>query len=127
MEIHGNGRQTRSFTYISDIVDGIIRCMESDRAPGEVFNIGSTEEIAIIDLAALIGKLAGAGTPRYSMVSYRAFGKYEDVARRIPDPAKARQILGFAPKVGLEEGLRATIAWQRDILAAHPGAAGGGE
>jgi UDP-glucose 4-epimerase len=127
MEIHGNGRQTRSFTFVTDIVDGIIRCMESDRAPGEVFNIGSTEEIAIIDLAALIGKLAGAGVPRYTMVSYRAFGKYEDVVRRIPDPAKARQVLGFEPKVRLEEGLRTTIAWQRDILAAHPDAAGGGE
>jgi UDP-glucose 4-epimerase len=127
MDIHGNGRQTRSFTYVSDIVDGIIRCVEDERAVGEVFNIGSTEEIAIIDLASLIWELAGTGEPRYNMISYRTFGKYEDVVRRIPDPAKAQRLLGFTPKVGLREGLLTTIAWQRGILAANPAAAGGGE
>ncbi|MDD1676631.1 MAG: GDP-mannose 4,6-dehydratase [Methanomicrobiales archaeon] len=127
MEIHGNGRQTRSFTYVSDIVEGIIRCTEDKHAVGEVFNIGSTEEIAIIDLASLIWELAGKGEPRFTMVSYRTFGKYEDVVRRIPDPGKAQRLLGFAPDVRLRDGLQKTIAWQRKLLAEDPAAAGGGE
>lgn len=115
MEIHGDGRQTRSFTYISDHVDGVIRCIERDGALGQVFNLGNTEEITIFDLAMLVWRLAGKGEPKYELVSYRSFGKYEDVRRRVPDIFKARKFLEFEPQVGLEEGLLKTIAWQRSV------------
>jgi UDP-glucose 4-epimerase len=115
MEIHGDGRQTRSFTFISDHVDGIIRCLEQDAAVGEVFNLGNVEEITIFDLAMLVWRLAGKGEPKYKLISYRNFGKYEDVRRRVPDITKARRTLGFEPQTNLEEGLLKTIEWQRSL------------
>ncbi|GAB4342197.1 MAG: SDR family NAD(P)-dependent oxidoreductase [Calditrichia bacterium] len=114
--IHGDGKQTRSFTYVSDTVDGIVRAVESADAEGEIFNIGSTREISIVGLAELIHQLCETGKPlRLEFIPYEQFsnGKYEDVMRRVPDISKARKILGFEPKVSLEEGLRRTIAWQR--------------
>lgn len=114
LEIHGDGRQTRSFTYISDHVDGIIRCLEKDEANNEVFNIGATREITILDLGKLVWRLVRGEScePKINLIPYSTFGKYEDVLRRIPDISKARRLLGFEPKVDLEEGLRRTIEWQ---------------
>lgn len=114
IEVHGNGQQTRSFTYISDHVDGIIRAVELDTANNQVFNIGNTREISIHDLALLIWRLirGESSTPKIKLVPYETFGKYEDVVRRIPDISRARSLLGFHPRVDLEEGLRETIVWQ---------------
>jgi UDP-glucose 4-epimerase len=117
MEIHGDGSQTRSFTYISDHVDGIIRVIESERANGEIFNLGSTHEITILGLAEKINTLIrGHEDPLIKFVPYTSFtGKpYEDVMRRIPDISKARDLLGYQWKVHLEQGLETTIAWQRN-------------
>jgi UDP-glucose 4-epimerase len=116
MDIHGDGQQTRSFTFISDHVDGLIRCIERDEAVGHAFNLGHTEEITILDLATLVWRLAGQGPPKFQYISYRSFGKYEDVRRRVPDLTRARKLLGFEPRVGLEAGLIETIAWQRSLV-----------
>ena len=113
IEVHGDGLQTRSFTYISDHVDGIIRAIENPAANNTVFNIGNTFEISILDLAKLIWKLVrGDEPPKIKLIPYSTFGKYEDVMRRIPDISRARSILGFEPKIDLEVGLRLTIDWQ---------------
>lgn len=114
LEIHGDGQQTRSFTYISDHVDGIIRLIENSAANNLVFNIGNTHEITIEGLARLVWRLVRGkdAAPRIKFIPYSTFGKYEDVPRRIPDISRARDILGFEPKVDLESGLRKTIVWQ---------------
>jgi UDP-glucose 4-epimerase len=113
IEVHGDGSQTRSFTYVSDHVDGIVRCIEMDAANNMVFNLGNTFEITILDLAKLIWRLVrGDSAPKVKLIPYQTFGKYEDVMRRIPDITRARTKLGFEPRVDLEEGLRRTIAWQ---------------
>ena len=113
IEVHGNGLQTRSFTYISDHVDGIIRTIENSAANNKVFNIGNTFEISILDLAKLIWKLVrGDEVPKIKFIPYSTFGKYEDVMRRIPDITRARTLLDFKPEVDLENGLRRTIEWQ---------------
>jgi UDP-glucose 4-epimerase len=113
IEVHGDGLQTRSFTYVSDHVDGIVRCIEMDAANNMVFNLGNTREISILDLAKLIWKLVrGDGKAKIKLIPYQTFGKYEDVMRRIPDITRARSKLGSEPKVDLEEGLRRTIEWQ---------------
>jgi UDP-glucose 4-epimerase len=114
IEVHGDGMQTRSFTYVSDHVDGIIRCMESPAANNQVFNLGNTREISILELAAMIwGLVCGPQSePKVNLVPYATFGKYEDVRRRVPDIGKARATLGFAPQVDLEDGLIRTIRWQ---------------
>ena len=112
-ELHGDGQQTRSFTYISDHVDGIVRCIERPQANNLVFNLGNTEEVTIEHLARLIWRLVRGDEPaRIKLIPYATFGKYEDVMRRIPDITRARELLGFEPQVSLEEGLRRTIAWQ---------------
>lgn len=116
MQIHGDGSQTRSFTYIDDTVDGIVRAIERKESAGELINIGNDKEISILNLARLIWKMVnGNSKPRLKFVPYKTFsGKnYQDVMRRVPDISKAARLLGFRPRVCLKEGLLKTIAWQR--------------
>jgi UDP-glucose 4-epimerase len=114
IEVHGDGLQTRSFTYISDHIDGITRCVEKSEANNEVFNLGNTFEITILDLAKMIWRLirGQSSEPKISLVPYSTFGKYEDVRRRIPNVDKAKSLLGFTPQIDLEDGLVKTILWQ---------------
>lgn len=113
--LHGDGQQTRSFTHVADHVDGIIRTVENSNANNLVFNLGTTHEITIEGLARLIWRLVRGDEPaRIRFIPYETFGKYEDVRRRIPDITRARELLGFEPKVDLERGLRETIRWQVD-------------
>jgi UDP-glucose 4-epimerase len=117
IEVHGDGQQTRSFTYISDHVDGIVRIIETPAASNLVFNLGNTREISIEGLARLIWRLIRGDEPaKIKFLPYSTFGKYEDVMRRIPDISRARDILKFEPKVDLEDGLRETILWQKQKL-----------
>jgi UDP-glucose 4-epimerase len=119
MEIHGDGKQTRSFTYIADLIDGIVRATEHQSDTPQVFNLGNTEEVTILDLARLVHELCGTGGPiNLKMVPYASIGgNYEDVPRRIPDITKARTLLGFNPRVSLRDGLVPTIEWQRCRMA----------
>ncbi|KPJ65395.1 MAG: nucleoside-diphosphate sugar epimerase [Coxiella sp. DG_40] len=119
MEIHGDGKQTRSFTYISDTISGIIAAVENKEARGHIFNLGSTFEISILDLAKMISRLVGNSPdgPKLKFIPYESFSRnYEDVSRRVPDISKARDILGFQPTVSLEEGLEKTIKWQKEVM-----------
>lgn len=115
--IHGDGTQTRCFTYVSDIIQGTILAMENEQANGEIFNIGNDKtEISIVGLADLITRLANKPKPRLRFVPHEElFGRYEEVLTRRPDIRKARRVLGYAPRIGLEEGLKKTIEWQRKL------------
>ncbi len=120
--IHGDGSQTRSFTYVSDTVRGIFSAIESDAANGQILNIGSTHEISILELAKVIHRLAGVpGELQVEFIPYDKLNdrKYEDVRRRVPDVRRAAELLGFRAQVGLEEGLRRTIEWQRALPVAE--------
>ena len=117
--IHGDGSQTRSFTYVSDTIDGIYAAMTNPAANGDIFNIGSTYEISILELAKLIKKLSNTpGEEKIEFIPYESFTdkKYQDVMRRVPDMSHSKEILGIEAKVGLEEGLRKTIEWQCGIV-----------
>lgn len=118
MPIHGNGQQTRSFTYISDLVEGIIAAVENKNAVGQAFNIGNEREITIIELAQMVWNMINPNEkPLLEFISYQNFsGRYEDVLRRIPDLSKAKKVLGFEPRIELEEGLPITIEWQRQFI-----------
>lgn len=113
--IHGDGSQTRSFTYIDDLISGIIAASEKKEAEGEIINLGSDKETSILDLAKLIGKIIdNTREPRIKLIPYESFGGgYEDVKRRIPDLAKAKMLLGFNWRVELAEGLSRTIEWHK--------------
>lgn len=119
LTIHGDGSQTRSFTYIDDLISGIIAGIENDKAIGEIINLGSDEEVSILDLANLIYSLVWKGnSPKLSFIPYDSFGgKYEDVRRRLPDLSKAKNLLGFRWKTKLKDGLARTIEWHRKTLS----------
>ena len=104
--VFGSGEQTRSFCYVSDQVEGLLRLAFLEKAEGEVVNIGSDEEITIIELANMIVELTNSA----SEIVFEELPK-DDPPRRRPDISKAKKILSWKPKVKLEEGLQRTIKW----------------
>jgi NAD dependent epimerase/dehydratase len=118
-EIHiGNTSVTRDFTFVSDTVEGMIRVAESDSAMGQEINLGSGREISIGDLAALITRLIGNGV-RIHQDAQRTRPARSEVARLLSANAKAREVLGWIPRVTLEEGLSRTIDWVRCHLGLY--------
>ncbi|HEU5415570.1 MAG TPA: GDP-mannose 4,6-dehydratase, partial [Candidatus Angelobacter sp.] len=118
--IHGDGLQTRSFTFVSDTVAGIVAALENDNANNQIINIGSTHEISIVDLASTIHSLIETPEPlRLEFVPYTQISgrEYQDVRRRVPDISKAQQLLAFKAQVSLTDGLRRTIKWQKSVTA----------
>jgi UDP-glucose 4-epimerase len=123
MEIHGDGRQVRTFTYVTDTVDGVVRALDCPEADGEVINIGGDEPTTIFRLAQEVqAALDLRGPLRATFMPYEKIGgRYQDVRCRIPDGEKATRMLGFRATVNLAEGLRRTAAWhieRREELAA---------
>jgi len=119
-EIHGDGLQTRTFTYIDDTVQGIVKCIFEDNAKNEIFNIAGepTEEITIKELGETICVLLEQNPEeKMTYIPYSTFGKYEDVRNRVPDINKIKKRLGYQPKYNLKEGLIKTIEWQKNILS----------
>lgn len=119
MEIHGDGMQTRTFTYIDDTIAGLMKCIFEEKAINEIFNIGSDldSEISILDLGNKIWRLINGETSvsKIKFVPYSIFGNYEDVRRRIPDITKIRNLLGYNPNTSLTDGLVKTIKWQKGV------------
>jgi len=110
--IHGDGTQSRSMAYVDDIVEGTVLAMESEKAIGEIVNIGNDEEMTVIDAARLIHKVADTGKElklKYIKME-EIFGKYKDIVRRKPDLTKAKKLLGYEPKISMEEAIRRMIA-----------------
>lgn len=117
LELHGSGEQTRSFTYVSDMVEGFVRAVDTPEADGQMLNVGYDREITIASLARLVWRLVREDEPRLKLVPLATFGRYEDVQRRVPDNRLATRVLGYTPSVALEDGLVRTIAWQREAMA----------
>jgi dTDP-glucose 4,6-dehydratase len=110
--IFGDGTQTRSFCYVTDLVDGILRLMDSDT--NEPVNIGNPHEVTIEEIATTIIRLVGST----SKLVYRPL-PVDDPKQRRPDITRARTLLGWEPKVGLEEGLLKTVDYFKAKLAAE--------
>ena len=106
--IFGDGTQTRSFTYVSDQIEGLIRLAALDDAKGAIVNIGNDRETTIIDMARKVLEITDSG----SDMTFHSLPA-DDPMRRRPDISKARELLGWQPKVSLEDGLRQTIEWFR--------------
>ena len=108
--VHGDGTQSRSFTYVGDVVDALVRLLAEPRAIGQVFNIGNMEEIAILDLARRVRDLAGSQSEIVLVPYEQAYeAGFEDMPRRLPDLRKIRELIGYEPKVQLDEILRRVI------------------
>ena len=112
LTIHGDGSQIRAWTYVTDMVAGVLACLEHEAAPGQTFNIGNPRSaVTIYDLAQRIKRLADAP----GEIVFRPL-HYADVELRIPNVEKARTVLGWEPQVELDDGLVRTIAWYREKL-----------
>ncbi len=115
LTVHGDGRQTRCFCYVEDTVRGILLAAAVPGTEGQVFNIGNSAEISIRDLALLIKGLTESSSEVVFVPYEDYYGqRFEDTPRRVPDLSRARLVLRYEPRVGLEEGLRRTIAWCRE-------------
>ena len=108
LSVYGDGAQTRSFCYISDLIRGLALLLESSEA--EPVNLGNPQELSILELAHLVNRIAG----NQAGIAFQEKRIPGDPQLRRPDIAKARRILGWEPQVGLEEGLARTIAWFRE-------------
>ena len=116
LEIHGDGLQTRTFTYVTDTVDGFVRALRTPESRGEIVNVGGTETMSMLELAELVQTMLGVPQPlRARFVPYESLpGRYQDVRHRVPDTTKAQKLLGFEAGIGVDEGLAQTIWWHRE-------------
>jgi UDP-glucose 4-epimerase len=112
--IHGDGSQIRAWTYVDDMVAGLLLALEHPAAVGESFNIGNARSaVTIYDLATRVQRLTGCP----GAIVFQPL-HYTDVELRVPDVSKARSLLGFEARVDLDDGLARTIAWYREKLGA---------
>lgn len=111
LTIYGEGSQTRSFCYVDDLIDGLIRLGTIDEAPDGPINLGNERETSILHIANLVLDVTGSD----SEIEYLPLPQ-DDPARRRPDTTRAREILGWEARVSLEEGLPATIDYFRSVL-----------
>jgi len=108
LTVYGKGTQTRSFCYIDDLVDGLMKIMFQPNLQGQVINLGNPEEYKILQLAELIKKLTGS----HSQIVYQSLPT-DDPQKRRPDITKAKKLLNWQPKVSLKEGLKKTIEYYK--------------
>jgi nucleoside-diphosphate-sugar epimerase len=110
--VHGDGSQTRSLCYVDDLVEGLVRVMDSPAARGQVFNLGNPDEHTVLEYAQIIRRLTGSR----SEVAFASPIIDEEPARRRPDITRARDLLDWQPVVELEDGLGRTIDYFRAEL-----------
>jgi nucleoside-diphosphate-sugar epimerase len=110
LTIYGDGSQTRSFCYISDMVSGIAQALFTNGTKGAVINIGNPDERSVVDLATMIKEL----THSKGEIVYEPLPEDDPKVRR-PDITLARNLLGWEPKVSIEEGLKKTIEYFKQI------------
>lgn len=115
MTIYGDGGQTRSFCYVSDLVAGLMLAMEREGTAGQVFNLGNPDEYTVLRFAEEIATILGSSAG----VIYRPLPT-DDPVQRCPDITRARTVLGWQPAVPLADGIRATAEWFRELLLASP-------
>jgi UDP-glucose 4-epimerase len=117
LTVHGDGSQTRSFTWVGDVVWALEALMTERRAIGEVFNVGNDHEVSIGELAQRV-KTAARSTSDIEFVSYtQAYDNdFEDMPRRVPDISKLRNLVGYQPRVLLPEIVERTVEyWRREL------------
>jgi UDP-glucose 4-epimerase len=113
--VYGTGEQTRSFTYVEDVVNWLILLAQDDRAIGEIYNLGNPNEVTITELARRIIRLTESSSQiRYVPYDQAYESGFEDMGRREPDIRRVVELTGYTPQVGLDQALRRTIDWFRE-------------
>ena len=114
--VFGDGTQSRSFTYVGDVVGALLKLMVEPKAIGEVFNIGNIEEVTIHQLAERVKAITGSASPIVTIPYEEAYeAGFEDMPRRVPELSKVHALIGYEPAVGLDEIIRRVVASQRDV------------
>ena len=112
--VFGDGTQSRSFTYVGDVVDALARLAMEPRAVGDVFNIGSTSEMTIGNLAVRVKEMTNSGSAiRYVPYDEAYEAGFEDMPRRVPDISKIHSLIGFTPKMGMDDIIRSVVEHMR--------------
>jgi len=114
--VYDEGTQTRCFTYIDDFIEGLVTAATDSAGRNEVFNLGSTDEISIHELANMVLELVGRATeePEFIDTDELYGSDYEDLDRRVPDVSKANSRLNWQATTDIEEGLTETLSWARE-------------
>jgi len=113
--VFGDGTQSRSFTYVGDVVDCLLKLVKEPRAVGQVFNIGNSHEVTILQLAELVKSLTGSSSTIEFIPYDKAYEEgFEDMPRRVPDLTKVTQLVGYEPKVQLNEIVTRVITYFRE-------------
>jgi UDP-glucose 4-epimerase len=108
--VFGDGSQSRSFTYVGDVVEALVALAQEPRAVGQVFNVGNTGEVTIGDLALRVKALSGSQSPIQYIPYDEAYeAGFEDMPRRVPDITKLRELIGYEPQLGLDDMIRRVI------------------
>jgi UDP-glucose 4-epimerase len=114
--VFGDGTQSRSFTYVGDVVRAVVALIDEPRAVGQVFNIGNGQEISISDLAAKVKQMTGSSSEIVRIPYDQAYeAGFEDMPRRVPDIAKVKALVGYEPTVELDEILTRVIEYFRQL------------
>ena len=112
--VFGDGTQSRSFTYVGDVVDCMMKLVNEPKAVGQVFNIGNKQEVTILQLAEIVKSLTGSASPIEFVPYDKAYEEgFEDMPRRVPDLTKVTQLVGYEPKVQLNEIITRVIEYFR--------------
>lgn len=114
--VFGDGTQSRSFTYVGDVVRAMVALIDEPRAVGQVFNIGNGQEISIGDLAAMVKRMTGSSSEIVRIPYDQAYeAGFEDMPRRVPDISKVTALVGYRPTVELDEILTRVIEYFRQL------------
>ena len=115
LTVYGEGKQTRTFTYVKDVVQALMALMQTDAAGGEVFNIGGIEEISMLDLAKRVVLATGSSSTIRLIPYEEAFQKdFEDMQRRVPSIEKIKSLIGFDPKTDLDTIIENVIEYAKE-------------
>jgi UDP-glucose 4-epimerase len=116
LTVFGDGTQSRSFTFVGDVVGALLQLMLEPRAIGEVFNVGNVEEVTIRQLAERVKAITGSSSPIVTIPYEEAYeAGFEDMPRRVPDLTKLHALIGYEPAVGLDEIIRRVVDSHRDV------------
>ena len=111
LTVYGSGKQTRCFIHVADTVQALLTFMDHPEAPGEIFNVGSSEEVSITQLAERVIALTGSSSDIVYVPYEKAYeAGFEDMLRRVPDTSKANRFIGFKARFSLDDILRSIIA-----------------
>ncbi|HEX6625783.1 MAG TPA: GDP-mannose 4,6-dehydratase, partial [Pyrinomonadaceae bacterium] len=120
VSVYGTGEQTRCFGYVGDIVGALVKLMDKDEAVGQVFNIGSNEEVSIMELARRVKEMTGSTSEIVTVPYDEAYEEgFEDMPRRVPDISKINALVGFRPTMTLDGILQSVIEYYSGRQTAH--------